>query len=162
MRRNEWQEYAIPFLSMKVGRYTYHFEADDAFFAQRPESLIKSGHLNIDVIFDKRDDFHFELHFQLKGSYHITCDRCLNEFDLPVEGTFLLTVERKDHAESDDDDLMYLPLYQHQVPIGEHIYQYAHVMLPFRKVCAMGGAQCDPDMEKLIASYGRKTHESKS
>ncbi len=159
-RRNEWPMYAIPFLSMKPGRHAFHFEADAAFFAERPESLIKDAHLDVEIVFDKRDDHHFELHFTVRGTYRVTCDRCLDEFDLPVEGTFRLTVERTDRGESDDDDLLYLPLHEHEVPIGEHIYQYAHMMLPFRKVCAMGNRRCDPEMEKLIASYSPGRHLS--
>lgn len=86
------------------------------------------------------------------------CDRCLDEFDLPVEGRFVLRVERKDAPPSDDEDLLYLPLYAHEVDISEYIYQYAHMLMPFRKVCAMGDKACDPEMEKLIAKYSSQSH----
>ena len=77
-------EYDIPVFGLKDGTHEYKFEAGTAFFKYFENQDLPDGSLNILILLDKKPQM-MELSFKINGKLSVICDRCLDQFDYPVE-----------------------------------------------------------------------------
>lgn len=77
--------YKIPFSGLKKGIHHFDFKIDKAFFKNFEDSLINNSNLNIHLAFDKQPRM-FVLDFDFEGTVQTVCDRCADNFDLPING----------------------------------------------------------------------------
>jgi len=127
------RKYVIPFAGLKEGRHEFEFDVDDSFFDHFDSSEIKEGKLGVKVILVKNPQV-LELNFNIEGLVKTICDRCLDEFDLPMiyqgklffkfgEGTYELT-----------DEILILSPSEHEINISQFIYEFIHLALPYRRI----------------------------
>ncbi len=143
------KEYLIPVSGMAIGQHNYHYVIDDDFFAQYDYSEVKQGRVDIDLDVDRKESV-LTLDFNLSGNVLVPCDRCADEFLIPIEGNnvFVIKTGVEKPAGDDDIDVAYLPSDQGSFDISELIYEYIILSIPIHRVHPEG--QCNPKVVELL------------
>jgi uncharacterized metal-binding protein YceD (DUF177 family) len=142
------RKFTIPVGGNRKGHYVYEFEIDKEFFDLFEESEIKEGLLEAVVDVD-RDSTHADIGFRIKGIVRICCDRCLGEFDHPVDCSNRLLVRYGSERDDSDPDIITLPHEENELDLKQYLYEFIHLALPIRRTHpddANGNSTCDPVM----------------
>jgi hypothetical protein len=78
--------YALVFVSAltEIILDSFEFDLDDRFFACFEGSELSHGKFHVEVEMEKKERLlNFNFHFD--GSVRVVCDRCAEEFDMPLE-----------------------------------------------------------------------------
>jgi uncharacterized metal-binding protein YceD (DUF177 family) len=144
--------YIIPLSGLKEGLHTFDFEIGNEFFEDFEESEIKEGRLSSVVELVKRSS-HLELSVKISGTVLVSCDRCLEMFDWPIESENRLLVKLGKSISDDDPDIISLPSDEHELDIKQYLYEYIHLALPIKRVHPddrNGKSTCNPEMLKKL------------
>ncbi|MDN5286239.1 MAG: hypothetical protein JWR38_2513 [Mucilaginibacter sp.] len=145
------RKYSIPFTGLKLGKHQFEFVVDDAFFDEFEYSLVKKANLQCLVELDRQETM-LILNFQIKGTVEATCDRCLAQYQQPLDITEQQIAKFSDEVIDEDDEIITLSKNDHEINIAGLIYEYINVAMPFISVCSNEGntSSCDKEMlEKL-------------
>ncbi len=153
---SELREYQIPFVGMKLGVHHFNFELEETFFSHFEGSLVKESKIFVDIEFDKKDRL-FVLNFDISGSITTDCDRCGQQFDLPIHGNYILYVKLGDKREEDVDneDVIWIPDNESMLDLSETMYEFVHLSLPIKKThpdLPNGVMGCNPEILKLLGN----------
>ncbi len=149
--RNE-ERYRIPFKGLKEGEHTFDFEIDSSFFESFTKSEIRKGNLHVQVILQKIPRL-LTLDFIISGTVRVPCDRCLDEFDLPVSFHETLYIKFGEKRYEESANTLVIPEDDSFLVISQYIYEYAHLSLPLRRVHPDdedGHSTCNPVMLKKL------------
>lgn len=149
------RQFVIPFKGLSIGRHNFVFDIDDMFFDDYEQSEITKGKVHVEVDLDKKANM-LELHFDLVGKVIVTCDRCLDEFEMPIEYTTGLFVKFGDVAEEQTDEIVVLSHNEFEIDVAQYIYEFVHLSLPYKRVHPLdskGRSTCNKEMLKKIDEY---------
>lgn len=151
---NRLREYIINFGNLKIGKHEYDWTIDEDFFKEFEYSLVKKGRLDVHLTLEKQKETLLILNFTIKGTIELECDRCLDEFDYPVDSANRLLVKLSDKEEGseDDDELIFLGAEDYQLDVSPYIYEYINIALPLRHVCEEVNKECN---QKMIAQLNQ-------
>lgn len=141
------EKYSIPFAGLAKGSHQYEFEIGDSFFESFENSVIQKANVHADIDFEKAETV-LTLTFRMKGFITQTCDRCLEEFNIPVNSTQILLVRFGIPGVGETDDIIVIPHGEHQLNVAQHIYDYLSLMIPMRVVHPddeNGNPGCNPE-----------------
>jgi len=143
--------YSIPFTGLKLGKHYFEYEIGDDFFGEFEYSLVKKANLLCKVELDKQETM-LILNFDITGTVTATCDRCLSEYQQPVEVHEQQIARFSDEEMGEDDEIITLGRNDHEINIAGLIYEYVNVSLPFIANCSNqgDGKQCDEEMLKNL------------
>ncbi len=142
------EHFTIPVSGLHNGLHEYDFSIDGAFFQHFPESPIKEGQVAVHFIFDKHPDM-YTMTFQLEGTVKTACDRCLEEFDLPIEADQTLLV-KFDEKEWEDAEIIYILKDTPRLNVARYIYEFIILAVPIAKTHSEASEDCDPEMMKFL------------
>jgi uncharacterized protein len=146
------KEFVIPFIGLSNGEHHFDFFIEDKFFASYEYSEIEQAKVKVDVKLEKSERM-LVLTFSIKGVVNVTCSRCLDQFDLPIEGEEILYVKFGDEYREEDDNVIIIPESETQINLAPFIYDYISLMVPIRVVHPEnenGETDCDPDVIRRI------------
>lgn len=123
----------ISFSGIKTGSHNYNFQIGDWFFENFEYSEIKKGNVGVDLVLNKQENM-LVLDFAINGNVNVTCDRCLENFDFPVNDKKRLIVKFGDKTYEQTDEITILSLKEYQIDISKYIYEYIHLLLPIKRV----------------------------
>lgn len=124
--------FSLPYIGLKDGIHQHSFEAGPEFFAEFDHSPVHDGQFKIDVTLDKRSGLS-ELFFAIQGYTLTSCDRCLAEIRLPVNGEYKLLVKVA-KGESDEDEIIYISEDEAKLYLGQVIYEFICLSLPMSQL----------------------------
>lgn len=142
--------FTIPVSGLHMGQHTFNFQVESDFFSHFEKSLLNQGDLAVQLDFDKRSDM-WELYFHIRGTVVTQCDRCLEDFTLPIEIEEHLLVKFAEE-EWEDDTVIYLLAGTPQLNVARFIYEYINLAVPMVKTHSNSGEQCNPEMLKYLRS----------
>ncbi len=150
--------YSIHFKGLKVGKHTFNFEVDNAFFEAFEESEIKHGKLNVDVKLNKQNQM-IDLNIAINGTVEVTCDRCLEEFDIPISYEGALYVKFSETRSEEDSEIIILSTDDSEINISQYIYESICLSLPIQRYHGMKGtkSKCNKEMLAKLKSLSVKT-----
>jgi len=154
--------FTVEFGSLDAGEYKIDFQVDDAFFAEFADSAIRRASVKVGVRM-KREEDHLMFALRFDGSVHLTCDRCLGEFDLPVGFDKQLVVKiREEATESEDDEVVIIAATEQRFALANHVYDYLSLQVPYRKLHpdVNGVSGCDPEALKAIERHRTAGHRA--
>lgn len=137
------KRYAIACKGVGDGLCDYVFDVGDSFFESCPDGEISGGRCRVSVS-ARRTGSTIVLSTAIEGSVSVTCDRCLEQCEVPVSFDGVLTVRLSDVGESYDGEVMNVPASSDDIDLGQYIYESIVLSLPYRRVHAEGS--CNPDM----------------
>lgn len=149
------RQFVIPFKGLKLGRHDFVFNIDDKFFDDFEVTEITKGNVVAEVLLDKKVSL-LEFTFKLKGDVMVTCDRCLDEFSMPVEFETKLFVKFGEENEEQTDEILVLSFSEHEFDLKQYLYEYIHLSLPLRKVHPndkKGKSLCNKEMLKKLEEH---------
>jgi uncharacterized metal-binding protein YceD (DUF177 family) len=122
------------------------------FFAGYEMSEIGDAKIGVHLTLVKHVRF-LELHFVLNGWAEANCDRCLDPVRLDVASEARMLVTLGDHGgeNGEGDDVIVLPSNEERLDVAQHLYEYAHLSLPARRVHPDG--VCNADMIRSLKQY---------
>ena len=127
---------------MATDTVSYRWQADNDFFSAVQGSDIKQGLLDV-ALRVKRTSGAYELEFQLQGEVEVTCDRCLESMNQPIDAFCTLRVVMGEDF-VDDGDVVVIPEREGIINVAWNIYEFAALQIPLRHV--------HPDCEALSES----------
>ena len=122
------------------------FDLDKAFFEALDETEVESGSLHVSLSIRKASGF-FELLFHTVGTVDITCDRCLDLMEQPIETDNRLVV-KLGSTNSEEDDTVMVDENEGILDTSWYIYEFIALAIPIQHVHAPG--KCNPAMTKAL------------
>ena len=122
------------------------FNLDDEFFRALDGSQLEHGALHVSVSIRKMTGF-FDLQFHTVGSVTISCDRCLDDMDQPIETDNHLVVKLGD-TYSEDDDTVIVDENEGMLDLSWFIYEFIMLAIPIKHVHAPG--KCNSAMTRKL------------
>ena len=148
-------QFVILFRGLSPGKHDFTFDVDNNFFNDFEGSEINKGKVLVNIRLNKTANL-LELDFNLKGKVIVTCDRCLDEFEMAVKYLTKLFVKFGDIAEEEEDDeIIILSHADGELDIKQYIYEYIHLSLPYKRVHPdkQGQSTCNKEMLKKLDEY---------
>lgn len=141
-------EFLIPVSGLALGSHSYQFEIDDDFFAEREYSEIQQGKVSVRLDIDRQETL-MTLDFSIKGTVRVPCDRCADEFDLPIsdEREFFLKLGTENAEES--DDVVVVSADQADYDVSSLIYEFIILAVPMHRVHPEDG--CNPEVLAMLS-----------
>lgn len=137
----------IPFTGLKLGTHRFQFDIDRLFFDQFELSEISNANIHATVDLEKQSNMMI-LRIELKGEVEVMCDRCGEDFYLPITSNERVIVKFGDEEIEQSDEIWVIPHHEHQLNVAELLYEFSNLALPIRKVHPEG--ECNEQaLEKL-------------
>ena len=152
---NHHPDFTIQYGSYSIGKHPFEFEIVNSFFDSFPESDIKKAKLIVELIMN-RQDRHLEFDLQIKGDVLLPCDRCLEEFAIPVNAEYKLYGKFGEGRNDNELDVLWIPSHHHQVNLMQHFYEYVILSIPIRRFHpdkSDGSSGCNPEMISFLENY---------
>lgn len=128
------ENYNIPFASLEHGEYRYDYLIEHSFFELFEYSPIKEGRIWVNLVLTKQSSSLILLVFTIKGTVEVQCDRCLENFNLPLEGKNQLLVKLDDKFSEESDEIIVIPRKEGELNIAQYIYEFINLLVPFKIV----------------------------
>jgi DUF177 domain-containing protein len=145
-------QYIIQFGGLTIGEHEFEFEVKNKFFEQYPESEITQADVHVELVLLKQNNL-MQMEFYISGTVNVGCDRCLKEFDYPVEASEKLVIKHGNPEES-TDEILVLKEGTEEADISQYIYEYIITAVPSRRVPCEdiedGDFECDYDTLKKL------------
>lgn len=148
------KNFVIPFVGLSTGEHQFDFTIDDKFFACFEYSEIKSAQVKVDLHLNKLERM-MVLTFTMKGTLNVTCSRCLDQFDYPVDHQEILYIKYGPEFKEEDDNIIVIPESDSHLDIAPVIYDYLNLIVPYRVVHPeneKGESQCDEEVIKRLVN----------
>lgn len=142
---NHLKQFVIPFVGLSNGSHRFSFTVDNKFFSSFEEAEISQAKVNVELDLEKSERM-LVLNFYFTGSIRVTCSRCLDEFDMPVDSREEFFVKFGDEYREESDNVTILPEGESHFDIAPLLYDYLHLMIPYRVVHPddeAGNSTCD-------------------
>ena len=101
------KKYSIAFKGLGEGTHRFDMKVDDRFFDAFEGSEIRRGNADVRLTLDKRGNG-MALDFDIRGEVAVECDRCLEEFMMPVRYEGTLHVRYSDCERESDGEVMWI------------------------------------------------------
>ncbi|MDI9339466.1 MAG: DUF177 domain-containing protein [Sediminibacterium sp.] len=155
------KEYIIQFSGLSIGNHEFEFKITGTFFEQFEDSEIERADIAVKATLVKQN-YLMQLLFDIEGTVGIACDRCLKDFDFPVEMTEKLVVKHGNPDES-NDEILVIPEGASEIQLSQYLYEYIMVSIPARRVpCEIDEEQFKCDTETLQRLNQISTSEERS
>ena len=136
----------IDLKGQKDAQSAYEYDLDDEFFKALDGSQLEHGALHVSVSIRKMTGF-FELQFHTEGVVTVSCDRCLDDMEQPIEADNSLVVKLGD-TYSDDDDTVTIDENEGILDLSWFIYEFVMLAIPIKHVHAPG--KCNSAMTQKL------------
>jgi len=157
---NRLKEFVIPFVGLKAGEHLFDFEIGKAFFECFDTAEFQEGNIKVSVALEKQERM-LIWDFMIKGTVHMNCDRCFEEFDLNFGGSEKLIVKFGDESIEESDEVVVIPEKAYQFDLSQYIFEFIHLLLPYKKVHGEdknGQSLCNQATVAKIEEHNIKAH----
>ncbi len=157
--------YNIAFKGLAQGKHTFDYEIDGKFLAEYDGGVVDEGKVTVRLTLEKQSSLMI-LWFDLKGTVQVQCDRCLEMYDQPINGSERIFVKFGEKEFVEGDDVIWVSTNDYQLNVAQLIYEFICLAIPIKRVHPddeNGNTTCDPAMiEKLDKYIVREGEENKS
>ncbi|MDR1129381.1 MAG: DUF177 domain-containing protein [Prevotellaceae bacterium] len=144
---------------MEKRKHTFKFRVETEFFSdfQNPEIIEGSVEISLEV---EKFSLFMNVVLTFSGVLTVSCDRCLEDLDVPVEGENMLSVVfeqvlDKPDEENPDEDIIYVNAEDEDIDLTVYVYESICLALPIQRVHGddeNGKSLCNPEMLKYITN----------
>lgn len=142
--------FTIPLAGLKLGITTISLRVEDDFFQCFPDSPVQKGGLDLELDLDKRQDM-IVATFRFEGRVATTCDRCLADIGLPIEGEQELIIKYGETFK-EEDEVIWLSQDMREFNLARFAYEFFILAIPVVRIYECEDDDPRPcDMEMLAA-----------
>ena len=152
-------QYTIQFSGLKPGRHDFEFEIDKKFFESIEYSELQDGKLNVALALDKQTNM-LVLDFVVAGDVNVPCDRCGEDFLLPLSAKERLIIKFGEQTTEVAEDVILIPHNESEINVAHFIYEYIILALPQKRVHPEG--KCDTETLKRLEKLEDETNKNKN
>lgn len=127
------KEFVIPFFGLKEGKHKFKFDVGRSFFEAFENSLLDDGEISVTLDLEKMSNM-LILQFKAKGSTRVSCDRCGDDFDLPIKTSERLIVKFGEEDFEQTEEIIVLHRDAHEIDVSQEIYEMLVLSLPNKRV----------------------------
>jgi uncharacterized metal-binding protein YceD (DUF177 family) len=118
--------------------YQFDYVLGDDFFESVDGPEVRQGNLNVSLSVVHASSV-FELNFHIDGVVTVTCDRCLDDVEIPVETRNRLIVTfGETYAEMSDEHIV-ISEDEGFINVAWYMYQFIALAIPIKRVHELGG-----------------------
>jgi uncharacterized metal-binding protein YceD (DUF177 family) len=125
------KQFVIQFRGLKNESHHFDFVIDKKFFDAIEYAELEQGTVNVSVDLIKEERMMI-FEFGISGEVEVECDRCLDPFFQPINGTERLIVKFGEEYEEQSDDVIIIPESDYKFDLTTYIYEYIRLMLPMQ------------------------------
>ena len=127
--------YNIDFQSLKEGVHKFNFSIDKSFLNICQNTDINDLNISIETNLEKTSR-NLIFKFIIIGKLNLQCDRCLDNFDLPINYNANLYVNFGEETSDVTDiyDTMILSESENSIDLSKHFYDYIILQVPLKRV----------------------------
>ena len=140
-------EFLIPVSGLALGQHAYQYEINNDFFNGMDYSEVQQGKVSVKLNIDRQETM-LTLHFDLKGSVRVPCDRCADEFDLPIESQQEFFIKLGTENAEESDDVAVVSAETSEYDIRPLVYEYIILAIPMHRVHPEG--ECNPEVLAML------------
>lgn len=146
--------YRIPFKGLKNGVHEFEFVLGKEFFETYEEIQDTEGELNANVVLTKSEIL-ISLKININGFVKAVCDRCLDEFDLPIEGETELFVKFGKEKEELAENLLVVSDKEDSIDLNDLFYELYILNYPLKVMHPEvdGKSTCNEKMLNKLNEY---------
>ncbi len=141
-------EFLIPVSGLALGVHHFTFDINDDFFADLDYSEVKHGQVKVDLEV-VREELMMTLTFHLEGKVLVPCDRCADEFFIPIQSEQVFYIKLGAEEVEESDDVAVVPAEEHAYEVRSLIYEYIILSIPIHRVHPEG--ECNPEVLALLS-----------
>lgn len=148
--------YNIPLRGLSEGKHEFKYDLDKSFFALIDDGTadVKKGDLKV-VVSLKKTSVTFELNFDITGTVHVPCDRCLDDIPMDVDTKNKLIVKFGKEYSEESDEIVIIPEEDGEINIAWFLYEFIVLSLPAKKVHPPG--TCNKAMSSKLNKHRAKS-----
>ena len=142
---NYLKQFKIPFKGLSLGTHVYDWKLDKKFFEAIENPEIIDCNLKVVLELEKQERM-LILNFQITGDVEVTCDRCLDQLNLPVDVRERYFIKFGNEHMEESETVLVIPESEYQVSVSDLIFDYVSLSLPIKKVHpddAKGNSMCN-------------------
>ena len=148
--------FSISYAGLALGHHVFKFEVGKEFFACFESSEISNGEVEIIVELEKSVTI-MELNFKISGKVEVMCDRCADNFFLPVESSERLLVKFGNEDFENTDEIIVLPHSESELKLAHIFYEFLCLSLPIKRVHPEG--ECNQEVLDKLEQYKTQNEE---
>ena len=149
-------EFLIPVSGLALGVHNFKFDIQDEFFADLDYSEVKQGQVTVDLEV-VREELMMTLTFHLEGKVKVTCDRCADEFFIPIQSEQVFYIKFGAEETEESDDVAVVPAEEHAYDVSSLIYEYIILAIPMHRVHPEG--ECNPQVMAMLSHNDENAEE---
>jgi uncharacterized protein len=137
-----------------VGKHLFDFVVDKRFFDEFEEGEIRRGQLKVDVVLSKQSQM-LDLTISIDGDVEVVCDRCLDNFVLPISFNGSLFVKFGEEKGEVGDEIIVLTNDDNEINLAQYIYESISLSIPIQRYHGMNGlrGKCNKEMIEKLKSH---------
>lgn len=154
----DFKQFEIYFKGLGLGEHQFEYCIGKWFFEKFDYSDIRKADLNVDVTLLKETRM-LTLEINCEGTVTLLCDRCLDDYEQPLDFSEELFVKFGTEPQELDDDILVIHENDHMLNISQLIYEYVILNLPMRRVHleTNGTPACDESVTSYISKDVKQT-----
>jgi len=146
----KFSEYKLPLKSLCEGAHEFEYKLGKQFFADMEDSDVRDACLTVHLTVTHRHDA-YDLAFRVSGTVTLTCDRCLDDLEVPIDTEYRLMVKYGEDYNDESDDLLVIPQGDNYLNVSYMIHDTVVLAIPIRHVHAPG--KCNRQMSALLRRH---------
>ena len=146
----KFSQFNLPLKSLPKGTHQFEYHLDKQFFDNMESADIRDADVNVTLEVTYANDV-YDLHFTVKGSVVVPCDRCLDDLTLDIDTTYSVKVKYGEEYRDDSDDIMEIPESDTTLNVAYMIYDTVSLAIPIKHVHPMG--KCNRAMSSLLKKH---------
>ncbi|BAX80128.1 YceD family protein [Labilibaculum antarcticum] len=151
-------KYTIPFKGLNDGKHEFNFTIDQEFFEHFQKEDAYQVDASVKVTLEKKS-LVMTLIIELDGKMKVPCDRCLEEFNMKVNGESSVYVKFGEENEELADDVIVISGSVNKLETAQYIYELFVLSLPLSFVHPEdedGNSTCNEEMIQKLNDHSVK------
>ena len=141
--------FIFPISGLKLGMHEYQRQVDDDFFKTFEASLVEKGQLDVRLFLDIRENMAVAT-FSISGTIQTECDRCAEDFDLPIQLDEVLTIKYTHEEKQEEAEIIYIPHGAPELDLSTYIYEFIALSIPMVKYHEHADEDCPEEILELL------------
>lgn len=117
----KFELYNIDLKNLTPGVHEFDYHLENKFFLDIDGDQVQKGKVNVHLTV-KKTSMMFEMDFHIEGVVIVSCDRCLDDMEQPVESDNRLVVKFGKEYSEENDEIVIIPEEEGKINIAWFLY----------------------------------------
>ena len=146
--------FIIPLNGLAAGENHFSWHAGKEFFEAFENAEILDADLDVSVTVEKSGRY-VGVDCEIDGSVMVSCDRCMEDLQMPIGADIMLSVKFGEEESSDDHqegerEIVFVPEGDAEMDLSQIVYDYVCLALPMQRHHDDG--DCNPEAMRYLTA----------